>query len=218
MGTGRDGSPARVPEAPTATAWELLLPEPSPARPVTSPDMRSASSLSPAPAARAMVSSGLCDCACSCRRTCSARCASLTRANAWMTSMRISFSGRVSSGSNSSTMRASPSLPTACTTMGMARGGEVCSISVSRGSARLLPMSASASTARSLTHQSGSLVASIRLLTARSSLVWFRISIAARRMLSSRSRTSSSTASMTLGPPILPRHRRATAHPPVRRP
>ena len=40
-----------------------------------------------------------------------------------------------------------------------------------RGSAFLLPISASASTARSLTHQSVSRVAWIRLSTARSSLV-----------------------------------------------
>ncbi len=38
---------------------------------------------------------------------------------------------------------------------------------------------------------------------ARSSLVWFRISIAARRMSSSWSRISSSAASITRGPPIL---------------
>ena len=73
-----------------------------------------------------------------------------------------------------------------------------------RGTARLLPISASASTARSLTHQSVSRVASIRLSTARSSFVWLRISMAARRMSSSLSRTSCSTASMTFGPPILP--------------
>ena len=70
--------------------------------------------------------------------------------------------------------------------------------------ARLLPISASASTARSLTHQSASRVAWISESTARSSLVWFRISMAARRMSSSLSRTSCSTASMTFGPPILP--------------
>ena len=58
--------------------------------------------------------------------------------------------------------------------------------------------------ARSLTHQSGSLVASIRYETARSSRVRFRISIAVRRSSSSLSLTSSSTASTTRGPPILP--------------
>jgi hypothetical protein len=45
------------------------------------------------------------------------------------------------------------------------------SISMKRGSALVLPISASASTARSLTHQSLSLVASISCATARSSLV-----------------------------------------------
>ena len=65
-------------------------------------------------------------------------------------------------------------------------------------------MSPSASTARSLTHQSLSFVASIRYETARSSLVWFSISIAVRRTSSSLSETSSSAELMTCGPPIFP--------------
>src|SRR5213082_2329689 len=119
--------------------------------------------------------------------------------------MRISRSGLATSGSSVSTRRLSPSLPSARTTIGMALPfAGVWSISIRRGSARLLPISASASTARSLTHQSASRVAWMRDSTARSSLVWLRISMAARRMSSSLSRTSCSTASMTFGPPILP--------------
>ncbi len=56
----------------------------------------------------------------------------------------------------------SPSLPSARTTTGSALALSVCSISRSRGSARLLPISASASMARSLTHQSLSRLAWIR--------------------------------------------------------
>ncbi len=63
-----------------------------------------------------------------------------------------------------STVLASPSLPSARTTIGIAFGFAVVSISARRGSAFLLPISASASTARSLTHQSVSRVALIRLL------------------------------------------------------
>ena len=86
----------------------------------------------------------------------------------------------------------------------------------SRGTARLLPISASASTARSLTHQSLSRVASMRCPTARSSLVWLRISMAARRMSSSWSRTSCSTASTTLrAADLAERVGGAAAHPPV---
>ena len=119
--------------------------------------------------------------------------------------MRISRSGRATSGSSVSTSLLSPSLPSARTTIGVALPlTGTCSISIRRGSARLLPISASASTARSLTHQSLSRVAWISESTARSSLVWFRISMAARRMSSSLSRTSCSTASITFGPPILP--------------
>jgi hypothetical protein len=53
-------------------------------------------------------------------------------------------------------------LAEARTTTGTARALPARSISYMRGTARLLPISASASIARSLTHQSASLVASIR--------------------------------------------------------
>ncbi len=76
----------------------------------------------------------------------------------------------------------SPTLPMARTTVGSDFGSAPCSISMKRGRALALPISASASTARSLTHQSLSRVASISCATARSSLVWLRISMAARRM------------------------------------
>ena len=56
-------------------------------------------------------------------------------------------------------------------TVGNDLGSLLLSISMKRGRALVLPISASASTARSLTHQSGSLVASISCATARSSLV-----------------------------------------------
>ena len=77
------------------------------------------------------------------------------------------------------------------------------SISTSAGTHFVLPISPSASTARSRTHQSLSWVAPMSDVTARSSFIALRISIAARRMVSSSSLISSSTASTTRGPPIL---------------
>ncbi len=99
----------------------------------------------------------------------------------------------------------SPNLPTARITVGSDLASQLPSISMKRGKALLLPISARASTARSHTHQSLSLVASISCATARSSLVWFRISMAARRMSWFSSLMRASTASTTRGPPILPR-------------
>ena len=59
-------------------------------------------------------------CACSSVRTCSARLSSATCDSAWIASMRISRSGRAMSGSSVSTSCASPSLPSARTTIGVA--------------------------------------------------------------------------------------------------
>ena len=147
---------------------------------------------------------------------CSSRRSSASFASEEMASSRMSFSSRDSMGITASMTLWSPRRPSARTTTGSDCGGVVPSISMSRGTARLLPISASASTARSLTHQSLSLVASMRCPTARSSLVWLRISTAARRMSSSWSPTSCSTASTTFGPADLAeRIRGAAAHPPV---
>ena len=136
-------------------------------------------------------------------RTASTDLSSASRASADMPSMRMSVSERSRAPITPAVAAGSPILPSARTTVGT-DFGLVLSISTRRGTAFLLPISPSASTARSLTHQSLSLVASIRWARARSSLVWFRISIAVRRTSSSLSETSWSAAPMTCGPPILP--------------
>ncbi len=79
-----------------------------------------------------------------------------------MTSSRTSLEPLASSGSRRGMVVALPSLPMARTTVGSERSSPPLSRSSSVGSARGLPISASASTARSRTHQSLSRVASIR--------------------------------------------------------
>ena len=134
-----------------------------------------------------------------------------------MASMRSSFSGRDSSGSRIFEMS---SVRPACRWRAPPRAGsapEWSAASRAGAAARvLLPISASASTERSHTHQSLSLVASIRWLTARSSLVWLRISMAARRRSSSWSRARSQHGVDDLGAADLAQRIAGTAaHPPV---
>ena len=133
--------------------------------------------------------------------TTSACCSPASSATAPIAAMRTSFSGRCRNGRSLSRFLNEPTLPTACSATGRERLLRA-TISSSAGSAFASPISASASAARSLTHQSGSFVASISRSKARLSRHVQRISIAARRMFSSLSLTSSKTASMTRGPPI----------------
>ena len=169
------------------------------------PAMRLSSSVTAAAAMREMVWSGEATWACSSLRTWSARLSSATLESAWIASMRISRSGR----GNERQQRVDQ--------LGVAELAERAHHDRHRlAVARLAAFPSGAArraccrsrrahrSARSLTHQSLSRVAWMSESTARSSLVWLRISMAARRMSSSLSRTSCSTASMTFGPPILP--------------
>ncbi len=94
-------------------------------------------------------------------RTASMDLSSARRASADMPSTRMSVSLWSSDCKTPSVAEASPILPSARTTVGTDLGFDF-SISSSRGTAFLLPMDPSASTARSQTHQSWSRVASIR--------------------------------------------------------